>query len=80
MQTVERIEKIVMLPKDLLERASQMTSDAEISMIIEMALRDFVAGDQGRELNRREIELINSNSDELNAEAMDTLEYQQVNW
>lgn len=80
MQIVERIETVVSLPKDLLEQANQINEDAEISDVIETALRDYVAKESRRELNRRDIEIINANADKLNEEALDTLEYQQVNW
>ena len=42
MQTIERIETTVSLPKDLFEQANQMSKDAEISDVIETALRDYV--------------------------------------
>ena len=80
MQTVERIETMVSLPKDLLEQANQMNKDAEISDVIETALRDYVEKEKRHELNRRDIEIINANADKLNEEALDTLEYQQVKW
>ncbi len=80
MQVVERIETIVSLPKDLLEQANQMSKDAEISDVIEMALRDYMAKENHKELNRRDIEIINANADRLNEEALDVLEYQQINW
>jgi len=80
MQTVERVETIVSLPKDLFDKANQMKKDAEISDVIEIALRDYVAKGDRKELNRRDIEIINANADKLNEEALDTLEYQQVNW
>lgn len=80
MQAIERIETLVSLPKDLLEKANQMSKDAEISDVIETALRDYVTKGIPKELNRRDIDIINANAEELNEEALDTLEYQQVNW
>lgn len=80
MQTVERVETIVSLPKDLLEQANQMNKNEQISDVIETALRDYVAKKGSSELNRRDIEIINANAEKLNEEALDTLEYQQVNW
>lgn len=50
------------------------------SEIVESALRDYVAKESRKELNLRDIEIINANADKLNEEALDTLEYQQVNW
>jgi metal-responsive CopG/Arc/MetJ family transcriptional regulator len=84
MQIVERVETTVSLPKDLLEQANRIKKDAEISDVIETALRDYVAKENRKEsrkeLNRRDIEIINANADKLNEEALDTLEYQQINW
>lgn len=80
MQTVERVETIVSLPKDLLEQANQMNKNEQISDVIETALRDYVAKKAHKELNRRDIEIINANAEKLNEEALDTLEYQQINW
>jgi metal-responsive CopG/Arc/MetJ family transcriptional regulator len=80
MQTVERIETVVSLPKDLFEQADRMRKDEQISDVIETALRDYVAKESKTELNRRDIEIINANAEKLNEEALDTLEYQQVNW
>lgn len=80
MQTIERIETTVSLPKDLFDKANQISKDAEISDVIETALRDYVAKETRKELNRRDIEIINANAEKLNEEALDTLEYQQVSW
>ena len=80
MQTVERIETTVSLPKDLFEQVNHISKDSEISDVIETALRDYVAKESRQELNRRDIEIINANADKLNEEALDVLEYQQVNW
>ncbi len=80
MQTIERVETVVSLPKDLLEQANKVKKDVQISDVIETALRDYVAKETRQELNRRDIEIINANADKLNEEALDTLEYQQVNW
>jgi metal-responsive CopG/Arc/MetJ family transcriptional regulator len=80
MQTVERIETVVSLPKDLFEQADRMRRDEQISDVIETALREFVKGKVRAERDKRELELINANADKLNEEALDVLEYQQVNW
>ena len=76
MQIVERVETIVSLPKDLLEQANQINKDAEISAVIETALRDYVAKENRKELNPRDIEIINANTDKLNEEALEVLEFQ----
>ena len=80
MQTVERIETIVSLPKDLLEQAAEINKEEQISDVIETALREFVKRKERTERDKRELELINANADKLNEEALDVLEYQQVNW
>ena len=80
MQTVERVETVVSLPKDLLEQANQMNKNEQISDVIETALREFVKRRARTERDRRELEIINANADKLNEEALDVLEYQQVNW
>ena len=80
MQTIERIETVVSLPKDLFEQAERMRKDEQISDVIETALRDYMEKEKPRELNRRDIEIINANAEKLNEEALDVLEYQKVNW
>lgn len=80
MQTIERVETTVSLPKDLLEQAYQINKDEQISDVIETALREFVKGKARAERDKRELEFINANADKLNQEAFDVLEYQQVNW
>ncbi len=80
MQTIERVETTVSLPKDLLEQASQTNKDEQISDVIETALREFVKRKARAERDQRELEIINANADKLNEEALDVLEYQQVNW
>ena len=76
MQTVERIETTVSLPKDLFEKANQMSKDAKISDVIETALRDYVAKENPQELNRRDIEIINKNADLINKQVEESLEFQ----
>lgn len=76
MQTVERIKTVVSLPKDLFEKANQISKDAEISDVIEIALRDYVAKENRKELNRHDIEIINKNADLINKQVEETLEFQ----
>jgi len=80
MQIVERVETTVSLPKDLLEQAHQINKDEQISVVIETALRKFVKRKARAERDKRELEIINANAEKLNEEALDVLEYQQVNW
>ncbi|HSK70579.1 MAG TPA: type II toxin-antitoxin system CcdA family antitoxin [Pyrinomonadaceae bacterium] len=76
MQTVERIETTVSLPRDLLEKANRMNKDIEISDVIETALRDYLAKENRKELNKRDIEIINENADLINRQVKETLEFQ----
>lgn len=76
MQTIERVETTVSLPKDLLEQANKVNKDVEISDVIELALRDYVAKENGKKLNRRDIEIINKNADLINRQVKETLEFQ----
>lgn len=76
MQKVERIETIVSLPKDLFEQADRMRNGEQISDVIEIALRDYVAKENHSELNRRDIEIINENADLINKQVEETLEFQ----
>ncbi len=80
MQTVKRIEIVISLPKDLFEQADRMRKDEQISDVVETALRDYVAKKKPRELNRRDIEIINANAEMLNKQALETLEYQVDIW
>lgn len=76
-----RVRTSVTLPKELLIEIDALAEKRhKRSAIVESALRDYVAKESRQELNRRDIEIINANADKLNEEAMDTLEYQQVNW
>ena len=79
METARKIS--VTLPQDLLKSVDEIVGKKrKRSKIIEKALREYVAKENRKELNRRDIEIINANADKLNEEALDTLEYQQINW
>ena len=68
------------LPRELLERANELNTDSEIADVLETALRDLVKRKTRAERDKHEIEIINSNAEKLNREALDVLEYQQVDW
>lgn len=76
MQTGERVETVVSLPKDLFEQANRMRKDEQISDVIETALRDYVAKERRDSLNKRDIEIINKNADLINKQVEETLEFQ----
>lgn len=78
MQTIEKVETVVRLPKDLIDQARNLNNDAEISDVIENALRTLVYNAARTERDRRELEILNANADRLNEEAIDVLEYQLV--
>ncbi len=70
----------VTLPPDLLASVDKLVKSHQRSKLIETALRDYIAKETPKVLNKRDIEIINANAEKLNEEALDTLEYQQVNW
>ncbi len=71
----------ISLPPDLLAKVDKLVGKSrKRSKLIEDALCDFVAKKQPKALNKRDIEILNKNAEKLNEEALDTLEYQQVNW
>ncbi len=76
-----RVRTSVTLPKELLIKVDALAGKKhKRSAIVESALRDFVQKKTRAERDRRELEIINANADKLNEEALDVLEYQQVNW
>lgn len=76
MQTVERIETTLNLPKDLLDLASKMTGEGEISDLVEMALRDYVAKERRSQFLQRDVAIINENAELINEQVEETLEFQ----
>ena len=76
MQTNERVETIVNLPKYLLDQANEMNKDGQISDVIETALRDYVSKEKTKELNQKDIEIINENADLINKQVEENLEFQ----
>jgi len=76
-----KVRTSVTLPKELLIEVDALAGKKhKRSKIVESALRDFVQKKTRAERDKRELEIINANSDKLNEEALDVLEYQQVNW
>ncbi len=75
METVKKIS--VTLPQDLLKSVDEIVGKTrKRSKIIEKALRDFVAKETPKELNQRDIEIINKNADLINKQVEETLEFQ----
>jgi metal-responsive CopG/Arc/MetJ family transcriptional regulator len=76
-----RVRTTVTLPKELLLSVDAFTGKKhQRSAVIEIALRDFFQKKAKAERDQRELEIINLNAEKLNEEALDVLEYQQVNW
>lgn len=67
----------VTLPKELLAQVDALAGKKHRrSAIVETALRDYVAKENGDKLNRRDIEIINENADLINKQVEETLEFQ----
>lgn len=76
-----KVKTSVTLPKDLLLSVDAFTGKKhKRSAVIETALRQYIARETPKSLNQRDMEIINANAEKLNEEALDVLEYQQVNW
>ena len=72
-----RVRTSVTLPKDLLIKVDALAGKRhKRSAIVESALRDYVAKENGKKLNRRDIEIINKNADLINKQVEETLEFQ----
>jgi metal-responsive CopG/Arc/MetJ family transcriptional regulator len=75
METVKKIS--VTLPEDLLKSLDEIVGKSQKrSKVIETALRDYVTKESRKELNRRDIEIINANADLINKQVEETLEFQ----
>ncbi len=76
-----KVKTSVTLPRELLLSVDAFTGKKhKRSEVIESALRDFLQNKQRAKRDQRELENINANAEKLNEEALDVLEYQQVNW
>ena len=71
-----RVKTSITLPSDLLKIIDRI--DSNRSAFIERASRDYVARLKKAERDERDIKIINANSEGLNAEAIDVLEYQSI--
>lgn len=72
-----RVRTSVTLPKELLVKVDALASKKhKRSAIVESALRDYVAKENGAKLNARDIEIINANADLINKQVEETLEFQ----
>jgi metal-responsive CopG/Arc/MetJ family transcriptional regulator len=72
-----RVRTSVTLPKELLLKVDALAGKKhKRSEIVESALRDYVARENRKELNLRDIEIINQNADLINKQVEETLEFQ----
>lgn len=72
-----RVRTSVTLPKELLIKVDALAGKKhKRSEIVESALREYVAKENGRKLNRLDIEIINKNADLINKQVEETLEFQ----
>jgi metal-responsive CopG/Arc/MetJ family transcriptional regulator len=68
-----RVKTSVMLTKDLLTRIDRAAKNR--SAFIEKASRAYLASLERSRRDAHDLAIINANTDRLNAEAMDVLEY-----
>lgn len=71
-----RVRTSVTLPKELLLKVDALAGKNKRSKIVETALRDYVEKENGKKMNRRDIEIINENADLINKQVKETLEFQ----
>lgn len=72
-----KVRTSVTLPKDLLAKVDAIAGKKhKRSSIVEAALRDYVAKENGDKLNTRDIEIINANADLINRQVGETLAFQ----
>jgi metal-responsive CopG/Arc/MetJ family transcriptional regulator len=72
-----KVRTSVTLPKELLIKVDALAGKKRSrSAVVEFALRDYVAKETQKELNLRDIEIINANADLINRQVEETLEFQ----
>ena len=71
-----RVKTSITLPKELLHRLDRLHRNR--SALIERAAVVYLAHLEKQARDRKDSEIINRNSERLNREAMDTLDYQQL--
>jgi len=71
-----RVKTSVTLPKELLRRLDRLEKNR--SALLERAALAYLAHLERLARDQKDIRLINANARRLNAEAMDTLAYQQL--
>lgn len=74
-----KVETSIIVDKELLETVERLAGkDKNRSEIIEAALQAYVARSARHKQNAPDLEIIAAYADDLNAEALDTLDYQEA--
>lgn len=72
-----KVRTSVTLPKELLMEIDALAGKKhKRSEIVETALREYVTKENGKKLNRRDIDIINENALLINKQVEETLEFQ----
>lgn len=72
-----RVRTSVTLPKELLIKVDALAGKKhKRSEIVESALREYAAKENHKNLNLRDIEIINENAELINKQVKETLEFQ----
>ncbi len=72
-----KVKTSVSLPKDLLLSIDALAGKKhQRSAIIESALRVYIASEKPKTLNKHDMQIINKNSDLINQQVSETLEFQ----
>lgn len=72
-----KVKTSITLPKDLVQKIDQLSSSyGNRSAFIEKAVRDLIKAEEKHHNDLKDLEILNQNSDILNAEADDVLSYQ----
>lgn len=71
-----RIETHIKLEKDLLEAVDRLAEDRNRSEFIEAAIQAYIAQLARHKQQTKDLGITNERADDLNAEALDVLDYQ----
>ena len=72
-----KVKTVVTLPKDLLLSVDELTGKKhQLSAVIESALREYIAREKPKTLNKHDMEIINKNFEVINQQVQETMEFQ----
>ena len=71
-----RMKTSVTLPDDLLKKIDR--TDSNRSSFLERAARQYLAYIERREREKRDLAILNTQANQLNEEALDVLDYQDL--